>query len=195
MRDTLAIMPARGGSKRLPRKNTLEICGLPMFVYTAFNVLDCGYVSELIVSTESVDIIELCLRHKLSYFKRNPSLSNDETPKHAVIVDYLENVGTLKPYVMSVQPNSPEITPADLVRIRNFFDRYVFPESPIREVVTVNSDLVQNGAVRLMTTTAAKQRLLSSYLGVYVTDYIDIHTQTDYLGVKLKLEKERARDL
>ena len=64
-----------------------------------------------------------------------------------------------------------------------FFSKKVFIKSPIREVISVGKDNLQNGAFRIMTFKTVFQKTLSTKVGIYFTDYIDIHYKKDYLNL------------
>ena len=55
---------------------------------------------------------------------------------------------------------------------------------PIKELISVNPDNVQNGAFRILTYNAVFQKTLSTKIGIFFTNYLDIHSKTDYLKVK-----------
>ena len=55
-KKVLAIIPARGGSKRLPRKNILDLGGKPLIAWTIEAAKNCDYVDRVVVSTEDDEI-------------------------------------------------------------------------------------------------------------------------------------------
>jgi len=55
----LAILPARGGSKRIPKKNIKEFCGKPMIAWPIQTLQACGLVDDILVSTDSEEIQEI----------------------------------------------------------------------------------------------------------------------------------------
>lgn len=57
--SNVAIIPARGGSKRIPRKNLAPFDGVPMIVRSIRTVLDSGLFDEVVVSTDDEEIAEL----------------------------------------------------------------------------------------------------------------------------------------
>lgn len=186
--DTLAVMPAKKNSNRLSNKNIRLICGFPMFVFTAMRVLEADFVKAVVVDSDSDEILDIARKYGLLTHQRNPDLIGDEIPKHEIVRDAVADMEFELPFVLSVQANSPQICGSDLVACRSFFDKTVFPDSPIREVVSIGSDNIQNGAFRLMTRQACFEIGLSSYLGVFQTDYLDVHTERDYLEVRKILE-------
>ncbi len=73
----LAIIPARGGSKRLPGKNTLDFRGQPIIAHTINAALQSGCFDKIIVSTEDEHIAEVALRFGSEVLKRSPELASD----------------------------------------------------------------------------------------------------------------------
>lgn len=57
----IAIIPARGGSKRIPRKNIRNFCGKPMIAYAIQGALNCGLFDHIIVSTDDQEIADISL--------------------------------------------------------------------------------------------------------------------------------------
>ena len=95
----------------------------------------------------------------------------------------------LKPkIIVSLQANSPEVKYKDLDNAINFFKK-AFPLKPIKEVISVGKDNLQNGAFRIMTPNAVCKKTLSTNIGIYKTNYIDIHDLNDYKNAKKKIEK------
>lgn len=189
----LVIIPARGGSKRLPQKNIAPVLGEPMLLRVCKECRKSRYVSRIVVSTEDEGIAALCLNNNVEVVKRPESLAQDNTPKQDVIVhatSWLEtHEGFLPDLVVSLQANTPEFQASHLDEAIEFFQEKVFPGQPIKEVFTVGKDLIQNGAFRIMTRKTVFQKTLSTYVGVYITDYLDIHHAAD-----LKQVEERLRD-
>lgn len=89
----LAIITARGGSKRIPKKNVKEFCGQPILAYSIKAALASGVFDEVMVSTDSEEIAEVARRFGASVpFMRSEATSND----FATTADVLEEV--LKTY-------------------------------------------------------------------------------------------------
>jgi CMP-N-acetylneuraminic acid synthetase len=187
----LIIIPVRLGSKRLKYKNILEIKGLPMFVLVAKEALKSKYNSTLYVSTESQKIINLCKRYKLNFIKRPARLALDNVEKQLVIVDAVKKLKLKErpEIVISLQANTPQFNVTDLDRAIFFFLKKVFPSSQIRELITIDNNNLQDGAFRIMTLNTVFKKTLSTKVGVYKTNYLDIHYYREYKIVKKKIEK------
>ena len=107
----LAVVPARGGSKRLPRKNILPLGGVPLLGWTLKAAGKCEYIDRVIVSTEDIEIAEVAKEFGGDVpFYRPCELSTDETTTLDVVLhllDKLEQMGESYDYVILLQPTSP----------------------------------------------------------------------------------------
>ena len=187
-------MPVRMGSKRLKNKNILLIKNLPMFVLVAKEALKSKYDLDLFVSSESDKIKKLCKLYDLKYIKRPKKLSSDHTEKQEVVVHavkYLGKKNIIPSIVISLQANSPEFKVSDLDKAIKFFKKKVYVGKPIKEVFSVNKDNIQNGAFRILSHDAVFQKTLSTKVGIFFTNYIDVHNKKDYLKVLKKLKNEK----
>ena len=117
--NMVAIITARGGSKRIPKKNIKEFCGKPIIAYSIEAALDSGMFAEVMVSTDSDEIKAVAESYGASVpFMRSEAASND----YAVTADVLEEV--LAEYELSgkhfdsfacIYPTAPFVT-ADKIR-------------------------------------------------------------------------------
>jgi len=108
----LGVITARGGSKRLPAKNVLDLAGKPLIAWTIEAGLKSRYIDELIVSTEDEEIAEISKNYGANVpFMRPKELSADNVhPVEAVInaIKYLLNEQKKEfEYVLMLQPTSP----------------------------------------------------------------------------------------
>jgi CMP-N-acetylneuraminic acid synthetase len=190
---TILIMPVKFKSNRLKNKNILSIKNMPMFIYSLLKVINSKKIDKFYVSTESKKIINICKKYNINFIKRPYYLSKDNTEKQEVIVHALKYLSKkkIKPkIVISYQANSPETKLKDLDNAINFFNKKLFPNYPIKELISVGKDNIQNAAFRIMTFKAAFQKTLSTKIGIFFTDSKDIHTIKEYQEIKKKLEKK-----
>lgn len=107
-RKVLAIIPARGGSKRLPRKNVLNIGGKPLISWTIEAALRSKYIDDIFVSTDDKDILNIASQYKLHVPELRPEvLSSDGATTNDVIFYTLKNFGDGAHIVIVLQPTSP----------------------------------------------------------------------------------------
>lgn len=169
-----AVIPARGGSKRLPRKNVQLVWGKPMLYWAIRACNGSAYISETYVSTEDDEIAALAETFGAKVIRRPSELAGDNVFKQDVIVHAAETFEIHPDVVVSVQANSPEMCSLDLdAAISKLWD------NDRNEIFSVGPDLLQNAAFRVMKFDTVFQKALSTRSGVLVTSYVDVHTQTD----------------
>lgn len=94
MKGRLCIIPARGGSKRIPKKNIKEFMGKPIIAYSIETALETGLFEEVMVSTDSLEIANIAKSYGAKVpFMRSEEMSNDHATTMAVLK---EVVGTYK---------------------------------------------------------------------------------------------------
>jgi pseudaminic acid cytidylyltransferase len=87
----LCIIPARGGSKRIPRKNIKDFLGKPIIAYSIKAALESELFDEIIVSTDDEEIAEIALKYGASVpFMRSVANSNDFATTIDVLVEVIE---------------------------------------------------------------------------------------------------------
>ena len=85
----LAIIPARGGSKRLPRKNLLPLGGKPLISHTIEAVLKSGCFDKIIFSSDNQELLKIASKyHQIDISKRCHSLASDEVK----VIDLVRNI-------------------------------------------------------------------------------------------------------
>ncbi len=110
MADTVGLIPARGGSKGLPRKNLADLGGKPLIAWTIEAALGAGTVGRVFVSTEDAEIANVAKGFGAQVIDRPVSLAGDETRTEDVIVhalQHLDQQGSVEPYFALLQPTSP----------------------------------------------------------------------------------------
>ena len=103
----LASLPARGGSKRLPRKNVLPLGGEPLIVWSIRVAQACPYVDAVVVSTDDAEIAEIAAAQGVEVRLRPAELAQDHSPSLPVFVDALKAHGVEAEVVLVLQPTSP----------------------------------------------------------------------------------------
>lgn len=107
----LAIIPARGGSKGIPNKNIMDICGKPLIAYTIEAGKKSKYIDEIIVSTDSDVIKTVAEQYGAKVpFLRPVRLSNDSAKSIDVVIHVIEfykNKNITFDYIILLQPTSP----------------------------------------------------------------------------------------
>lgn len=105
-----ALIPARGGSKRLPRKNVKLFCGKPLIAWTIEAAKYSQYIDSIVVSTDDVEIKTISENYGANVpFIRPDYLSSDTASSFDVIKHAIEELGIIsnKHLVVLLQPTSP----------------------------------------------------------------------------------------
>jgi len=116
--SSIAVIPARANSKRVPRKNIRLFLGKPIIAYTIEAALTSGLFGRVIVSTDSEEYAEIARQFGAETpFLRGDALAGDHVPISAVTVDVLERLdpdGSLYPDVCQLMANCPLRTAEDI---------------------------------------------------------------------------------
>lgn len=114
----LAIVPARGGSRGLPRKNILPLMGKPLLAWTLDVAKEAGdLIAKTVVSTDDAEIATVARASGAEVIDRPPELAQDTTPTPPVLVHVLEELarrGETYDTVVLLQPTSPLRTAAHI---------------------------------------------------------------------------------
>jgi pseudaminic acid cytidylyltransferase len=114
----LCVIPARGGSKRIPRKNIKEFCGKPMIAYAVEVARASGLFTQVIVSTDDSEIAAIAKNFGAEIpFVRPPELADDYTATAPVIshaINASESLGCSVDNVCCMYPAAPFIQIDDL---------------------------------------------------------------------------------
>lgn len=114
----IAIITARGGSKRIPHKNIKQFCGKPILAYSIEAALQSGLFDEVMVSTDSDEIAEIAKKYGARVpFLRSAKTSDDYATTADVLVEVLdeyEKLGEKFEYMVCIYPTAPFVTPEKL---------------------------------------------------------------------------------
>lgn len=132
---SIAIIPARGGSKRIPRKNIKEFCGKPMITYAISAAKESGLFERIVVSTEDKEIALIANQFGAETpFVRPAALANDFTATVPVIAHAIEvcrALGWIFEDACCIYPCTPFIDIEDLIKARVLLSKsekhYSFP--------------------------------------------------------------------
>ena len=109
--DILSIIPARGGSKEIPKKNIISIGGKPLIAWTVEASIQSKYINRTIVSSDSAEILRISRKFGAETLKRPSYLSTDKSPSEPVIshtLTYLQKKERYQPdIIVFLQPTSP----------------------------------------------------------------------------------------
>jgi len=106
-KSVLAVILARGGSKRLINKNILNLAGKPLIQWTIEAGLNSKYIDELIVSSDNKKILEISKEIGAKIQQRPIELSDDQTTSYQSIEYVINSIEKNYDYVILLQPTSP----------------------------------------------------------------------------------------
>ena len=185
----IALIPARGGSKRFPKKNIYPFLGKPMILWTIDACWNSVYLDRdsVFVSTDDDEIAEVCSNYGAKVIKRPKKLASDATPLIAVLRDfarkYILTTEKRCNALICLQPNVPGRASDTLnrcVELYLAFDR--------REVRVYNEKGVETGSVWIINSKHLFDKGLSTYTGAVIDPAMEIHSLKD-----LKKAEEQVR--
>lgn len=149
----LAIIPARGGSKRIPRKNIKDFLGKPIIAYSIEAALDSNLFDEVMVSTDDEEIVDIAKSFNASVpFMRSSKNSNDYATTVDVIIEVIDQyraAGKSFDEICCIYATAPFVTENLLLEAHNIFDQgfdTVFPvlpfSFPIQRALRIENDKV-----------------------------------------------------
>lgn len=120
--SNICIIPARGGSKRIPRKNIKTFCGKPIIAYSIEAAINCKLFDEVMVSTDDEEIASIAIQYGANVpFLRSDENSNDYASTVDVILEVLQkyqNMDKLFTHACCIYPTAP------LLQIKNLTKAY-----------------------------------------------------------------------
>lgn len=190
----LAIIPARGGSKGIPRKSLRLLCGLPLIEYTIRNCHSSNRITKTIVSTDDEEIGLLSRRLGAEVLMRRPELARDNVPLAPVVYDVvntLEDRGEIFDIVATVQLTSPLIRPSSLDTALDFFkDPEVDTVLSVYDNTHLNWTIDKNGQYKPLYTKRLNRQQLPKVLtetGGIIASRRCVITEDERIGTKIEL--------
>jgi CMP-N-acetylneuraminic acid synthetase len=107
MFKVLSIIPARGGSKGLPRKNILDLAGKPLIAWTIEDSLKSKYITDTIVSSDDDEILNISKKYGADILKRPSKFATDISSSEDVINHTIDSINKQYDYIVLLQPTSP----------------------------------------------------------------------------------------
>lgn len=104
----VAIIPARGGSRRVPSKNLFPLSGIPLVAHSILHARESQLVDEIIVSTDDAEIAAVSERYGATVVRRPPDISGDDASSESALLHALDSRGKPDPdLVVFLQATSP----------------------------------------------------------------------------------------
>lgn len=112
--ECICVIPARGGSKRIPRKNLKNFLGKPILAYSIETAKASGIFSKIYVSSEDLEILEFAQKEGALPLKRPDSLSGDFVGTREVILECIQSLNLQEEWVCCLYATAPLLSPANL---------------------------------------------------------------------------------
>jgi len=116
-KNIIAVIPARGGSKGVPKKNIRLVCNKPLISYSINAALSSSYVTRIVVSTDDPDIASISEKCGAEVLMRPVELSGDTVSASDVVIHVGETLlkkGQIPDILIMLQPTSPLRTSGDI---------------------------------------------------------------------------------
>tara|TARA_R110000764_G_scaffold24182_5_gene58513 strand:- start:66 stop:608 length:543 start_codon:yes stop_codon:yes gene_type:complete len=173
----LAIIPTKLDSKRLKHKNIREIDGKPMFLHSVDYAAASRYGVEVIVSSESDVVEDICNQQEVRFHKRPIELCGD-----VEVVDVYEHIineiNEEYDIVVGLQPDNPN----RVNTLDECLDYMI--ENKYDDIITIDDTYRRSGAMRLFKYNLLKEGKVSYRIGCVKETATDIHTEDDLEQVK-----------
>lgn len=136
-KNIVALIPARGGSKSIPKKNIIDFCGKPLLVWSIEDAKDSSLIDDVYVSTDDKEIAEVSEKYGAEVIWRPKEISGDFSPseealKHAINEIYKSNPQKID-YVVFLQATSPLRETKDI-------------DNAIKKIISEDADSLFSGA-------------------------------------------------
>ncbi len=103
----VAIIPARGGSKRIPKKNIIDFEGKPMIAWTIEEAKKTKIFSDIVISTDDKEIAQTCKEYGAKVPFMREKYADDQSPVSLAVYETLEKLGFRYDIVVMLMPNCP----------------------------------------------------------------------------------------
>jgi CMP-N-acetylneuraminic acid synthetase len=129
----LGIIPARGGSKGVKKKNIRYVDGQPLISYTIEAAQDSKLLSNFLITTDNAEIIEVVKKYKANFHKRDVKNAQDNSPIEPVVQEVLAILEESYDLIVLLQPTAPIRTGKDIDNVIQMF----IDDSQTKSVVSV----------------------------------------------------------
>ena len=110
----LCIIPARGGSKGIPKKNIINFYNKPLIAHSINQSINSKYITDVVVSSDSDEILEVSKLYGAITLKRPDELSTDTSSSESALMHTIQTLNTDYDYIVFLQATSPLRTTKDI---------------------------------------------------------------------------------
>ena len=176
----LTIIPAKTDSTRLPKKNIQKIKGKTLVEYSIDYAKQSKYNPEIIVSSESDEVLKIALDSKVEFTERPAHLLKDAEVTD-VYIDILKNITTKYDLVVCLQPDHP-----DREHTFDWCVDYII-DNNYDDLITIEPSFKRSGSVRVFKYEHLMNGHVSKRIGCIKDDATDIHYQEDLERAKTRI--------
>ena len=210
-KDAVCIIPARGGSKRIPKKNIKDFFGKPLIAYSIEVALKSELFDKVIVSTDDEKIASIAKKYGAEVpFVRPKELSDDFTGTGAVVshaLKFLEQNGENYNYVCTIYPTAPLLQKEYLIKgyeeLRNSDAHSTFSATSMPFAIQRTFKLTKDGRCQMFTPehfTSRSQDLEGAYQDAGQFYWTNLNTTTDDIifgkdSIPIILPRELVQDI
>ena len=210
-KDVVCIIPARGGSKRIPKKNIKDFFGKPLIVYSIEVALKSGLFDKVVVSTDDEKIASIARKHGAEVpFLRPDKLSDDFTGTGAVVshaLKFLEENGENYNYVCTIYPTAPLLQKKYLIKgyeeLKNSDAHSTFSTTSMPFPIQRTFKLTKDGRCQMFTPehfTSRSQDLEDAYQDAGQFYWTNLNTKSDDIifgkdSIPIILPRELVQDI
>ena len=143
----VVLIPGRGNSKGINRKNLLKYKGFTLIENAILNAKESAFVDEIYVNSDDIEILEIARKYNVCIYKRDPILSRDDATANDVLVDFVNHFKYEKDYfIIYLQPTSPLRTTNHINSICELLEKSV--ENCAVSVTQIDSRILKSFFIR-----------------------------------------------
>jgi len=124
--NNIIVIPARGNSKGIKKKNLINFCSKPLIYWTLLQAKKTKFKNKIYVSSESNEIQKICIKLKVNFIRRPLSLCKDDSSSESAISHVIKNIPEKVDNIIFLQATSPLRLPSD---IKNAFKLFIKSKS------------------------------------------------------------------
>lgn len=117
----MVFIPARGGSKRIPKKNIYPIFGKPLINYTFDKIIKLGWGKETFVSSDMEEIKYIAMNYNINFIERPKSLCMDESSTESALLHTITKLEQDYEFVITLPPTSPLLKSSSILKAVEIF--------------------------------------------------------------------------
>tara|TARA_Y200000002_G_C22627627_1_gene641022 strand:+ start:597 stop:1286 length:690 start_codon:yes stop_codon:yes gene_type:complete len=121
--ENVVIIPARGNSKGIKKKNLLNFCSKPLLYWSIIQAKKSKFRNHIYISSESDEIKKLCNKMKVKFIKRPKKLCSDTSSSESALIHALKVIGGKVKNIIFLQATSPLRKPKDIDMAFNLFKK------------------------------------------------------------------------